>query len=64
MLKHKAVRSITLPMWYFCDLRQTALTTREQPLPSRGHKGSYGADDMLLSQSAARSPVEMRNKPH
>ena len=63
MLKHKAVRSITLPMWYFLH-PQNQLKTREASILQVGSKGSYDADDMLLSQSAAIRPVEMRNKPH
>ena len=62
MLKHKAVRSITLPMWYFCD-PQNQLKTREAAILQVGSKGSYDADDILSSQSAAIRPVEMRNKP-
>ena len=30
----------------------------------RGIQGTYDADNMPLSQSAAIRPVEMRNKPH
>ena len=39
MLKHKAVRSITLPMWYFCDLQQKAQKpagfARTRPAPGK-----------------------------
>ena len=62
MLKHKAVRSITLPSGIFAIKKQ--LKTREAAILQVGSKGSYDAGDMLLSQSAAIRPVEMRNKPH
>ena len=39
-------------------------TAQTRTLVQEGMKGSYDADGMLLSQSAAIRPVEMHNKPH
>ena len=40
------------------------LNSRQNPNNLQSTQGPYDADEMLLSQSAAIRPVEMRNKPH
>ena len=65
--KRAAAQHTPTTTWLFCLLHQKAQTSgfcAHSSSPGERMQGSYDADDVLSSQSAAIRPVEVRNKPH